>query len=86
MVLDPHRAFIEHPGGISINIVEQDGMFAKKASTRRFKGVNLQFGLATFCGIFEFDAHGEDNTWVYGYLRTNSSRRIGMRWSVDSSP
>ena len=27
MVLDPHRAFIEHPGGISINIVEEGGLY-----------------------------------------------------------
>ena len=27
MVLDPHRAFVEHPGGISINIVEEGGAY-----------------------------------------------------------
>ena len=27
MVLDPHRAFVEHPGGVSIDIVEEGGMY-----------------------------------------------------------
>jgi hypothetical protein len=27
MVLDPHHAFVDHPGGISINIVEEGGTY-----------------------------------------------------------
>jgi len=27
MVLDPHRVFVEHPGGVSINVIEEGAMY-----------------------------------------------------------
>jgi len=32
MVLDPHRAFVEHPGGISINVIEEGATYKDQLS------------------------------------------------------